>query len=86
MSDPDGAHIGNVDLAVGQVHGPWMAPIEDIDRCHDSMAYTPKDADIDYYLQVYGHATPMKRVRARPPWGCSAYAVQGEPASVNSCS
>ena len=72
-SDPDGA--------VPNPKWQWAKSMtmdgtyEDIDKAILS-AYTPKDADIDYYLQVTASYTDPEG-EGKTAMGTSAYAVQG---------
>ena len=72
-SDPDGS--------VSNLKWQWAKSMtmdgtyEDIDKAISS-TYTPKDADIDYYLQVTASYTDPEG-EGKTAMGTSAYAVQG---------
>ena len=78
-SDPDGT--------ISDLKWQWAKSMtmdgayEDIDKATSS-TYTPKDADIDYYLQVTASYTDAEG-EGKTAMGTSAYAVQGVRSSNN---
>ena len=76
-SDPDGTISGTIsDLKWQWAKSMTMdGTYEDIDKAISS-TYTPKDADIDYYLQVTASYTDPEG-EGKTAMATSAYAVQG---------